>query len=163
MMIKTIGRKLGLVCLCCGLGLATVHAVEDDAVSKQKENFVGTEGVASETPEVYAGEEPVIPCDEDDEREACVWQRTEIRSRGNKVPPQIPLNLLVNDLVAALEERELQAFDPGGQYLLIYNLGGNSGIFCKWSLVFGGKIAFSLKDRIDRRFMEKFQALEIPR
>lgn len=68
--------------------------------------------------------------------------------------------ILYRNLAAALEGNELQAFDPGGKYLLIYNLGGGVGIFCKWSIVFSGKLAFWLKDYIDRKFIETFQAAE---
>jgi len=68
--------------------------------------------------------------------------------------------ILYRNLAAALEGNELQAFDPGGKYLLIYNLGGGVGIFCKWSIVFSGKLAFWLKDYIDRKFIERFQAAE---
>ena len=68
--------------------------------------------------------------------------------------------VLYHNLLASLEGRELQAFEPGGDYLLIYNLGGGVGIFCKWSLVFSGKLAFTIKDYIDRKFMKEFQAIE---
>ena len=68
--------------------------------------------------------------------------------------------VLYNNLVATLDGTELEAFDPGGKYLLIYNLGGGSGIFCKGPLVFSGKPAFFIKDWIDRKFIEKFQAAE---
>ena len=68
--------------------------------------------------------------------------------------------VLYANLMAALGDEELQAFDPGGQYLLIYNLGNGTGIFCKWSIVFSGRLAFTIKDRIDRKFMRTFQAIE---
>lgn len=64
--------------------------------------------------------------------------------------------VLVHNLVAQLEGRPLTAFDPGGAYLLVFNLGGGRGIFVKWGLVFGGKPAFLVKDFIDRRFMRRF-------
>ena len=65
--------------------------------------------------------------------------------------------VLLHNLQARLSGGELQPFDPGGAYLLIYNLGGGIGIFHKWGLVFGGKLAFGIKDYIDRRFMENFK------
>ncbi|OKY75762.1 MAG: pyridine nucleotide-disulfide oxidoreductase [Desulfobulbaceae bacterium DB1] len=68
--------------------------------------------------------------------------------------------ILYQNLMASLEGRSLQPFDPGGSYLLIYNLGDGTGIFCKWSIIFGGPLAFRIKDSIDRRFMAKFQAME---
>jgi len=68
--------------------------------------------------------------------------------------------VLCANLMAALEDRPPQPFDPGGAYLLIFNLGGGVGIFHKWGVTFGGRLAFAIKDRIDRRFMRRFQAIE---
>ncbi len=51
-------------------------------------------------------------------------------------------------------------FDPGGDYLLIFNLGGASGVLKKRWLEFGGRPAFIIKDYIDRKFMKEFQAIE---
>lgn len=68
--------------------------------------------------------------------------------------------VLYHNITAALTGTPLQSFDPGGSYLLIYNLGGGTGIFCKWSLIFSGRPAFWIKDYIDRKFMRTFQALE---
>jgi NADH dehydrogenase FAD-containing subunit len=65
--------------------------------------------------------------------------------------------LLRDNLTAALEGRPLQPFQPGGAYLLIFNMGDGRGIFRKKNLVFDGRLAFWLKDYIDRRFMRKFQ------
>jgi NADH dehydrogenase FAD-containing subunit len=65
--------------------------------------------------------------------------------------------VLFHNLVAALEGRELQAFDPGGDYLLIFNLGDGGGIFYKKPILFGGRLAFAIKDYIDRKFMRRFQ------
>ena len=68
--------------------------------------------------------------------------------------------VLLHNLRAALEGKPLQSFDPGGDYLLIFNLGDNTGIFRKKCMLFGGRLAFLVKDYIDRKFMKKFQALE---
>lgn len=68
--------------------------------------------------------------------------------------------VLYHNLIASLSGETLEAFQPGGSYLLIYNLGNDEGVFCKWSVIFGGKLAFKLKDYIDRKFIEKFQAIE---
>lgn len=65
--------------------------------------------------------------------------------------------VLPGNLLAALEGRPLTPFNPGGQYLLVYNLGDGTGIFHKGPLVFGGAPAWWIKDFIDRRFMEKFR------
>ena len=68
--------------------------------------------------------------------------------------------VLVNNLTARLEGGPLQPFDPGGDYLLIFNMGDGTGILSKKRITFGGRLAFVIKDYIDRRFMRKFQALE---
>ena len=65
--------------------------------------------------------------------------------------------VLFANLMAALEGTDLQPFDPGGSYLLIFNLGDGTGILNKgiWRLT--GKLAFKAKDYIDRKFMREFQ------
>ena len=68
--------------------------------------------------------------------------------------------VLYQNIVAQLEGRELTPFDPGGDYLLIFNLGGGVGVLKKRWLEFGGRPAFIIKDYIDRKFMRKFQAIE---
>jgi len=65
--------------------------------------------------------------------------------------------ILYNNLMAALENGTLQPFNPCGAYLLIFNLGDGQGIYVKKDWVWGGRLAFHLKDYIDRRFMRKFQ------
>jgi len=67
--------------------------------------------------------------------------------------------VLYNNVMAALEEKRLENFSPGGDYLLIYNLGDGEGVLSKWSLTFSGKIAFIIKDYIDRKFIKSFQDL----
>ncbi|WP_457552085.1 NAD(P)/FAD-dependent oxidoreductase [Desulfobacula sp.] len=68
--------------------------------------------------------------------------------------------VLLHNLLASLEGSDLETFDPGPEYLLIFNVGGGFGVFKKKWLVFGGRIAFMIKDYIDRKFMKKFQAIE---
>jgi NADH dehydrogenase FAD-containing subunit len=68
--------------------------------------------------------------------------------------------VLYHNLMASLEGGELQPFTPGGAYLLIFNVGGGKGILGKNSLMFDGRLAFWIKDYIDRKFMRKFQAME---
>ncbi|MFP3868702.1 MAG: NAD(P)/FAD-dependent oxidoreductase [Desulfobacteraceae bacterium] len=65
--------------------------------------------------------------------------------------------ILFHNLMAALEGRNLQPFDPGGDYLLIFNLGNGRAIFCRKNLILDGRLAFYLKDYIDRKFMRKYQ------
>ena len=65
--------------------------------------------------------------------------------------------VLLHNLLAVLEGRELKAFEPQPDYLLIFNLGDGRGIFRRRGWVWDGRPAFWLKDRIDRRFMRKFQ------
>ena len=62
--------------------------------------------------------------------------------------------------MAALEDGDLQPFEPGGDYLLIFNLGDGTGIFHKRWVQFGGRLAYFIKDYIDRKFMRTFQAIE---
>jgi hypothetical protein len=65
--------------------------------------------------------------------------------------------LLHRNLLASLEGRPLQRFDPGGDYLLILNLGDRRGLFRRNEIVWSGRLAFRLKDYLDRSFMRKFQ------
>ncbi|MFT5727074.1 MAG: NADH dehydrogenase FAD-containing subunit [Desulforhopalus sp.] len=65
--------------------------------------------------------------------------------------------VLYNNLMAALGGEPLERFSPGGDYLLIYNLGDGEGVLSKWSVTFSGKIAFTIKDYIDRKFIKSFQ------
>jgi len=68
--------------------------------------------------------------------------------------------VLVHNLTAELGGGVLHPFDPGGDYLLVFNMGDGTGILSKQRVTFGGRLAFMIKDYIDRRFMRKFQALE---
>lgn len=65
--------------------------------------------------------------------------------------------VLYANLMASLEGKPLTVFDPGGEYLLIYNLGSGDGVLSKWFLTFSGKLTFYLKDYIDRKFIQSFQ------
>ena len=62
--------------------------------------------------------------------------------------------------MAALDGKPLQSFDPGGDYLLIFNMGGGKGVLQKRWFLLDGKLAFFIKDAIDRKFMKAFQAIE---
>lgn len=65
--------------------------------------------------------------------------------------------VLLHNLRAQLEGGSLQPFDPGGSYLLIFNVGGGLGVFHKAGVSFDGKLAFWIKDYIDRKFIRAFQ------
>lgn len=65
--------------------------------------------------------------------------------------------VLFENLMASLGGNSLQQFSPGGSYLLIYNLGDGIGVLSKWSITFAGKLAFKIKDYIDRKFIASFK------
>lgn len=65
--------------------------------------------------------------------------------------------MLFHNLRAALSGRPLRRFNPGGGYLLVFNLGGGVGVLSKGPLTLDGRVAFHIKDYIDRRFMRRFQ------
>jgi NADH dehydrogenase FAD-containing subunit len=65
--------------------------------------------------------------------------------------------VLFHNLLASLEGQSLVPFHPQDDYLLIFNLGDGRGIFRRKSWVWNGRLAFILKDYIDRKFMRKFQ------
>ncbi len=68
--------------------------------------------------------------------------------------------ILYHNLMASLDKTNLQDFDPGGEYLLIFNMGDGTGVMQKKKLVLGGRLAFTIKNYIDRRFMKKFKSIE---
>lgn len=65
--------------------------------------------------------------------------------------------VLYHNLMATLEGPPLRPFHPGRSYLQILNMGDGKGILWKNGLIWNGRLAFMLKDFIDRRFMKKFQ------
>jgi NADH dehydrogenase FAD-containing subunit len=65
--------------------------------------------------------------------------------------------VLLANLQAALSGGTLQRFDPGGGYLLIYNLGDGTGVLHRGPIVLSGRLAYRIKDFIDRRFVRRFQ------
>ena len=65
--------------------------------------------------------------------------------------------ILLHNLLAALERKEMQAFTPQKDFMLIFNMGNGRGILWKKNFVWEGRMAFWLKDYIDRKFMQKFQ------
>ena len=65
--------------------------------------------------------------------------------------------VLLHNLKAIIQGQPLQAFDPGGDYLLIFNLGQGQGVLRKRWLNMSGRLAFKVKDWIDRKFIERFK------
>ena len=65
--------------------------------------------------------------------------------------------VLLHNLLAALEGKRMRPFTPQKDYMLIFNMGNGQGIFWKKMFVCEGRLAFLLKDYIDRKFMKKFQ------
>ena len=65
--------------------------------------------------------------------------------------------ILASNLLAALENAPLSTFHPQRSFQLIINLGDGRAITCRKSLAWDGKLSYRLKDRIDRRFMRRFQ------
>ena len=68
--------------------------------------------------------------------------------------------ILYHNLMASLDKTNLQDFDPSGEYLLIFNMGNGTGVMQKKKLVLGGRLAFTIKNYIDCRFMKKFKSIE---
>jgi len=86
----------------------------------------------------------------------CIWfEPRPLDKVGVYAVRQNPV--LLHNLQAQLEGRSLQQFDPGGNYLLIFNVGGGRGVFHKSGISFDGSVAFWIKDYIDRKFIRDFQ------
>jgi len=68
--------------------------------------------------------------------------------------------VLYRNVRATLNGTRLVTFDPGGSYLLLFNMGDGTAIFSKGPFMFRNRLAMNLKDYIDRRFMREFQVLE---
>lgn len=60
------------------------------------------------------------------------------------------------NLRAALTGKPLQEFRPQADYLKLISLGERAAVAEKWGLVASGSRFWWLKDRIDRKFMDKF-------
>jgi selenide,water dikinase len=64
--------------------------------------------------------------------------------------------ILQHNLRASLTGAALHRFHPQGDYLKLISLGGQSALADKWGMSFAGPALWRLKDRIDRKFMDKF-------
>lgn len=68
---------------------------------------------------------------------------------------------LTSNLRSVVEGRSgLRTYRPQRGFLTLLNLGDGTGIGAKWGSILTGRRAFRLKDRIDRKFMRRFQALD---
>jgi len=67
--------------------------------------------------------------------------------------------VLRDNLLARLEGSPLSPFNPGGSYLLIFNLGEGTGYLHKNGFTLVGNLAFRIKTFIDSRFMKKYQGM----
>ncbi len=65
--------------------------------------------------------------------------------------------ILYHNLLALLEGGEMLAFEPQTHFLLVFSMGEGSGIFWKKNWAWKSRLAFLLKDYIDRKFMKTFQ------
>lgn len=65
--------------------------------------------------------------------------------------------ILYHNLLCALEGGKMEIFRPQKDFLLIFNMGDGKGIFWKKNWIWEGRLAFLLKDYIDKKFMRTFQ------
>ncbi|MDH3743982.1 MAG: selenide, water dikinase SelD [Acidobacteriota bacterium] len=66
---------------------------------------------------------------------------------------------LTDNLRASLAGDRLREYRPQSDFLTLLNLGDGRAVGSKWGLTFEGRWVMGLKDRIDRRFMRRFQVL----
>lgn len=66
--------------------------------------------------------------------------------------------VLEANLRAAVEGRALRRYEPQRDFLTLMNLGHRRALATKWGLCFTGRLAWHLKDRIDRGFVNRFRA-----
>lgn len=66
---------------------------------------------------------------------------------------------LIDNLERRLSGRPLRRYRPQGDFLSLLNLGDGTAVGARWGRTFEGRWVMGLKDRIDRRFMERFQTL----
>ena len=67
---------------------------------------------------------------------------------------------LIDNLGRLLGGRRLRRYKPQGDFLSLLNLGDGTAAGTKWGRTFEGRWVMRLKDRIDRQFMNRFQALD---
>jgi selenide,water dikinase len=67
---------------------------------------------------------------------------------------------LIDNLRATLAGHRLRRYRPQSDFLTLLNLGDGRAVGGKWGWAAEGRWVMRLKDRIDRRFMRKFQVLQ---
>ena len=67
--------------------------------------------------------------------------------------------VLADNLNNSLHGRRLRPYRPQRDFLSLLNLGDGQAIGARNGAVIASRLAFRIKDRIDRRFMERFQVL----
>jgi NADH dehydrogenase FAD-containing subunit len=65
--------------------------------------------------------------------------------------------VICHNLLATLQGQPLERFRPQRRYLLILNLGDSTGLLTWGKLSWHSRLAFRLKDRIDRAFLREYQ------
>ena len=68
--------------------------------------------------------------------------------------------VLAANLAASLRGARLETYSPQRDFLTLLNLGDGRAIGARNGLALDSRVAFALKDRIDRRFMQRFQVLQ---
>ncbi|MBW1989300.1 MAG: hypothetical protein JRI97_07125 [Deltaproteobacteria bacterium] len=76
---------------------------------------------------------------------------------GGRAGVEVCGNLL--KLVSDNGGRTLKTFRRTGDYLLIFNPGDGTGLFIRKNKVLYGRIFLTVKDRLDRRFVNKYQSI----
>lgn len=64
---------------------------------------------------------------------------------------------ITENLRAWLTGRPMRCYKPQSDFLMLLNLGDGRALGTKWGRSFAGRWVMTLKDRIDRRFMKRFQ------
>ncbi len=67
---------------------------------------------------------------------------------------------LIENLERLTTGQRLRRYRPQAEFLALLNLGDGRAAGARWGVSFEGRWVMRLKDRIDRRFMERFQTLD---
>jgi NADH dehydrogenase FAD-containing subunit len=89
----------------------------------------------------------------------CIYYKNDPLTKVGVYPVR-QSRLIFNNLSLSLKDKKLLDFNKGPDYLQILNIGEKNGILKKRNFVFKGKLAFKIKDYIDKKFMKKFKAYE---